>query len=667
MSSEQLILIGAGLAAISGVPGLCLGRRSSPGQWLATLLMIAGCGCGLAGIVDFLLTGQSQELSIASPIAGLDLPLAGAKFAVAVDHLSVVFLFPVFIIPLLGSIYGMSYWKQADHPDNGQKLRLFYGLLTASLAMLVVARTGIMFLAAWEAMALSAFFLVATEDQDDQTRNAGWLYLAASHFATLCLFALFGILASVSGTFELNPLQTVSPGIATAVFLLALLGFGMKAGIMPLHFWLPSAHAMAPSHVSALMSGVLIKMGVYGLVRVCSLLPVVPAWWGGLLLVLGVVSGILGMAFAISQHDLKRMLAYSSVENIGIIFIGLGLALLGRALNEPKWIVLGLGGALWHVWNHALFKSLLFFTAGSIIHATHTREIDRMGGLAKRMPWTTICFVSGAVAVCGLPPLNGFVSEFLLYLGLFRTLGLGGGGSWFAASFAVPALALIGSLALACFVNAYGTMFLGNPRSEPAGHAHEADLWILMPLGLLAAGCLAMGLAPSLVAPVLDAAMRGWQTGVVAATPPFTLETFAALTIVTNRAAALLLLVAASALLLQWRLRAEGVAWSDTWGCGYAAPNTRMQYTSSSFSEMLVKWFRWALFPRVHSPKIHALFPGRTDFQRVVLDTVLNGIVLPGVRGIAWIFSWSRLIQQGNLHAYLLYVFAIVIFLLLWR
>ncbi len=316
-------------------------------------------------------------------IVQLPLPIAGAEFTLATDPISSFFLVPVFLIPLLGSIYGLDYWRQDQHPDDGRKLRVFYGLLAASLAVLVLAHNSVTFLFGWEGMAMAAFFLVATEDRNPEARAAGWLYLAASHFATLCLFALFGLLYGLTGSFDLVPLAagSISPVAVNVVFLLALAGFGLKAGIMPLHFWLPSAHAMAPSHVSALMSGVMIKAGIYGLVRITSILPEVPLWFGVLLLSLGVVSAVLGVAFALGQHDLKRLLAYHSIENIGIIVIGLALALLGRALGHETWVVLGLSGCLLHVWNHALFKSLLFLSAGSVIHARHTREIDALGGL----------------------------------------------------------------------------------------------------------------------------------------------------------------------------------------------------------------------------------------------------------------------------------------------
>ncbi|HLJ12197.1 MAG TPA: proton-conducting transporter membrane subunit, partial [Planctomycetaceae bacterium] len=320
--SESLVLAGICMAASSGLPGLFLGRTALSGQRLATLLAVLGAGLGLAGVGWFWSTGESQPLVVPWTV------IRGAQFSVALDGLSAVFVVPIFLIFLLGSIYGLSYWKQSEHPDNGRKLRLFYGTMAAGMALLVIARNSILFLFGWEIMAVSAFFLVSTEDDRQEVRETGWIYLVATHSATLCLFALFAILYSATGTFALAPLEakSLTPGTATAIFVLALLGFGLKAGIMPLHVWLPSSHAIAPSHVSAVMSGVIIKMGVYGLVRTMWLVPDPPLAWGAIVLGLGAVSGILGVAFAVGQHDLKRLLAYHSIENIGIIVMGLGLA-----------------------------------------------------------------------------------------------------------------------------------------------------------------------------------------------------------------------------------------------------------------------------------------------------------------------------------------------------
>jgi hydrogenase-4 component B len=573
---------------------------------------------------------------------------------------------PIFLISLLGNIYGLGYWRQTEHLENGRRLRFFYGTLTAGMALVVIARNGLLFLFGWEIMAVSAFFLIATEDDKREVRDASWIYLVATHVGTLCLFALFALLRKASGSYTLAPRapDSLSPQLQTSGFILAFIGFGLKAGIMPLHVWLPSAHANAPSHVSAIMSGVLIKMGIYGLVRVTSLLPTPPLEWGTGVLGLGVISGVLGVAYAVGQHDLKRLLAYHSIENIGIIVMGLGLAMIGRSLGRADWVLLGLSGGLLHVWNHALFKALLFLSAGSVIHATHTREIDHLGGLAKMMPRTAILFLIGAVAICGLPPLNGFVSEFLIYVGLFSTLGDGNGWSFAAVAFAAPALALIGALAVACFVKVYGTVFLGTARSEHAGHALESPPSMIGPMAVLATCCFFVGMAPLVLAPILNAAVRAWApeldygTGLAALVP---LDWISRMGV---------LLVGGLLLggIVHWlRLRQSVVEKAGTWGCGYAAPTPRMQYTSSSFAEMLVGLFGWALRPHTHKPEKLPLFPGKTDFRSEVSDVVLEYAVLPTIRFGNWLFTWFRVFQQGSIQTYLLYIFIALIALLLWR
>jgi hydrogenase-4 component B len=661
--SESLVLAGIVLAAISGLPALLFGRTSLSGQRLAAVLAAAGSAFGLAGVGWFWAAGDSPP--IAAPWS-----VAGAPFSIGVDGLSAVFLTPIFLISLLGNVYGLGYWKQTEHPESGRKLRFFYGALTAGMALLVVARNGVWFLFGWEIMALSAFFLVATEDDKQEVREAAWIYLVAAHVATLCLFALFALLNAwtprEAGPFALVPLPaSVPPGAATAIFVLALIGFGLKAGIMPLHVWLPSAHASAPSHVSAVMSGVLIKMGVYGLVRVTSLLPNPPVAWGGVVLGLGVVSGVLGVAFAVGQHDLKRLLAYHSIENIGIIVMGLGLALIGRSLGRADWIVLGLAGCLLHVWNHALFKALLFLSGGSVVHAVHTREIDRLGGLAKAMPWTSLGFLVGAVAICGLPPLNGFVSEFLIYLGLFGTLGIPEGPAFPGAALAAPALALVGALAVACFVKAYGAVFLGTARSEHARHARESPATMLGPMGVLVACCFLIGLAPPLIVPLVAKGVAAWAPELTDAGPR--LLALAPLYKVSIMGAALVAAVLVGGTALWLRIRSGVTATGPTWGCGYAAPTARMQYTSSSFAQMVVGLFAWALRPRTHRPRDLPLFPRKTDFHSETPDTVLDGAVLPTFRLGARLFSWFRFLQQGSIQTYLLYIFVALIALLLWR
>src|SRR6266567_6097176 len=417
--SEWLVIAAIVLAGASGIPGLFRPRAGRACERLFTGGMTLAAVCACTGATLVFALGASGGLAAAWPVPG-------GRFAVRVDAISALFVIPISVVPALGAWYGLEYWAQEAHPHDGRKLRAFYGAVTAGMLLLVVARNAVLFLAGWEIMAASAFILVSTEDEKPAVREVGYVYLLATRLGTLCLFAMFALLGAASGTLDMDgwPRALASP-LGDAIFVLGLVGFGLKAGIMPLHIWLPGAHANAPSHVSALMSGVLIKTGIYGLVRLTASSAAPPLWWGYALLVAGGVSGVLGVGFAIGQHDLKRLLAYHSVENIGIICLGLGVAVLGRSLGRPELVALGIAGALLHVWNHGLFKGLLFLSAGSVLHATGTREIDRLGGLLRRMPRTGLAFLVGAVAICGLPPLNGLVSELLVYLGLFGTLGNG--------------------------------------------------------------------------------------------------------------------------------------------------------------------------------------------------------------------------------------------------
>jgi hydrogenase-4 component B len=368
----------------------------------------------------------------------------------------------------------------------------------------------------------------------------------------------------------------------------------------------------------------------------------------------------LGVGFAIGQHDLKRLLAYHSVENIGIIFLGLGVAVLGRSLGRADLAALGIAGALLHTWNHGLFKGLLFLSAGSVLHATGTREIDQLGGLWARMPRTGLAFSIGAIAICGLPPLNGLISELLVYLGLFR-VAVGGANFWLAGAIAAPALALVGALALACFVKVFAAVFLGQPRSAAGAGAHEAGAAMIAPMGALAAGCLFIGLGAPAVARVLDAAATGWAEG--AALPP--LHTLAPLGAVSATSGALLL---AGLGMLWWLGHRRPRSDLGTWDCGYAAPSARMQYTASSFAQMLVELLGWALRPSVRAPRIRGPFPRPARFRSHIPDAVLDLAVLPGFSLAGRFFERLRPIQRGSIHLYLLYILGTLLTLLtLWR
>jgi hydrogenase-4 component B len=640
--------------AASGIPA-CL-RRSSvvPSLLRATTLNGVGSALGLFGLVLYARGGAAESLRLGA------LPIGALSFGI--DGLSALFLVPVLVISTLGSHYGASYWRDEEHPHGGRRLRLCWGVMTAAMMGVVLARDSIMFLVAWEAMALAGFFLICSEEELPEVRQAAWTYLVATHAGTLCLVGFFALLGHTSGSSALWPSLVVGAGsgLATALFALGVAGFGLKAGLVPLHVWLPGAHANAPSHVSALLSGVLLKMGVYGIVRVCGLLIEPPLWWGGSLLVVGALTAVFGIALAVAQQDLKRLLAYSSIENIGVIAIGVGLASLGRSLGREECVVLGLGGALLHALNHSLFKPLLFFCAGGVLHATGSRQISSLGGLARTMPRSFALFAVGAVAICGLPPLNGFAGELLLYVGLLRTAGsdAGQGGAW--ASAAVPALALTGALALAAFVKVLGIAFVGTPRTPAAARAHDPGPGMLVPMAVLAAACVAIGLAPVATAPLLRAAIGAWdpvlesQTSLAALVPLYDLSLMG------------LVLMAGAALVAGFVLR-RVPARADrlTWDCGYARPTPRMQYVAESFSELLVGLFDWAVRPRRQRPELTRLFPPRSHFASEVRDPVLGRIVEPLAAAVGRGLSPVRALQRGPIQLYLFYVFLIVVILLM--
>lgn len=660
MTTLELVVAAAVLLCASGVPALMLPARSPLGQRITTLLVLAGSIMGLLGSVPTLLG--------ASAAGGLRLPwfLPQGQGAIGIDALSAFFLVLIFVVPALGSIYGLEYWKQGEHSGNGRKLGLFYGILAGSMALVVVARNGFLFMIVWEVMAMAAFFAATAEDDNPEVRNAGWVYLIATHVGTLCLLAMFALWKNASGSFQFELAPAMPQAVAGIIFVLALVGFGFKAGIMPLHVWLPGAHANAPSHVSAVMSGVMLKMGVYGIVRMTTLLPLPATWWGSTMLIAGAVTGLAGIAFAISQNDIKRMLAYSSIENIGIITMGIGLGLLGRAMGRVDWMLLGMGGALLHVWNHGLFKSLLFFNAGAIIHAQGTRELDRMGGLARSLPLLAALFAAGAVAISALPPLNGFVSEWLIYLGLFGTLGLDGGSAFPVAATAAVFLAMTGALAVATFVKLLGTVFLGSPRnSDPDAtrHAHAPSVLMTGPMTALASACLAIGLLPAVFVPAVERAVYVWMPPTASGPALLVLAPVHWLSLAGAGFAALMaILVLVSRGMLRGRIVRRG----PTWDCGYARPSARMQYTGSSLGQSIVGLFSVLLRPRTALPLISRAMPTATAFKSQVPDTVLDKAVVPVFSFLGLQLPRIRFMQQGKLNLYLLYIVVITALLFIF-
>jgi formate hydrogenlyase subunit 3/multisubunit Na+/H+ antiporter MnhD subunit len=620
--------------------------------------VVVGCAFGVIPAVNVLLGGQSQSIRTA-----WDVPY-GSLF-LELDPLSGFFLIPVFVLCALAAIYGADYLDAYRGRKSLAPPWFFFNLLVASMVVVILARNGVLFLMAWEMMALSSFFLVTFEDEKESTRQAGWTYLVASHIGTAFLLVMFILLGKANGSLDFDRFSASSG--SGLLFVLALVGFGTKAGFIPLHVWLPEAHPAAPSHVSAVMSAVMIKTGIYGLLRVMTLLGAPQGWWGWVLCGIGLSSGVIGVLLALAQHDLKRLLAYHSVENIGIIALGLGVGTLGLRAGLPAVAVMGFAGALLHVLNHALFKGLLFLAAGNVLHSTHTREIDELGGLLRRMPRTGAIFLIGAAAISGLPPLNGFVSEFLIYLASFNGAVTLDGVNSVPMLATIAGLALIGGLAAACFTKAFGIVFLGQARSEHAENAYEVSLAMVLPGFILAAACILIGLLGANVVGSM-APLISEVTGLPATIVRTSLATAAhsvAWVSVTGGA-----LIGIAALLATGRalaLSRRSVSTNLTWDCGYAAPSPRMQYTASSFAQPLTETFDLLLQTRRVVTAPHGLFPKEASFATETPDPYQEHVYRPLFREISRDLLRLRPLQQGQVQLYILYIAVTLLALLLWQ
>ncbi len=619
---------------------------------------LIGCVCGMIPAVRVVLGHPPQSLRMA-----WDIPY-GSLF-LELDPLSGFFLIPVFALCALAAIYGADYLEEYLGRKALAAPWFFFNMLVASMVVVILARNGVLFLMAWEMMALSSFFLVTFEDEKESTRDAGWIYLVASHIGTAFLLALFIMLGRAHGSLDFDHF-TASSG-AGLLFVLAVVGFGTKAGFIPLHVWLPEAHPAAPSHVSAVMSAVMIKTGIYGLLRVMMFLGAPQVWWGWVLCGIGLTSGVIGVLLALAQHDLKRLLAYHSVENIGIIALGLGVGTVGLGAGLPAVAVIGFAGALLHVLNHALFKGLLFLAAGNVAHSTHTREIDHLGGLMRRMPRTGAIFLIGAAAISGLPPLNGFISEFLIYLASFRGAVSLDGASSVPMLTTIAGLALIGGLAAACFTKAFGIVFLGQPRTERAEQAREVGLAMLLPGFVLAAGCILIGL---LGATVVDsmAPLISEVTGLSATIVRTSLAQAAhSIAFVSYSGGALVGLALLLTLSRTMALARRPVRAEVTWDCGYAEPSPRMQYTASSFAQPLTDTFDLLLQTRRVLIAPRGLFPTEASLATETPDPYQRFIFRPLFRDIGRVLSLLRPLQQGQVQLYILYIAVTLILLLLWQ
>ena len=653
LSSVALLLSVAGLAA-------AIGRRLGAGPIVYGLGFVV---CLAAGIVAFdsLLTEASGAVTLP-----MGLPWLGAHFRI--DPLAAFFLLVVDLGGAAASFYAIGYGRHESAP---LRVLPFYPAFLAGMNLVVLAADAFTFLLSWEFMSLSSWALVMAHHRIRDNARAGYIYLVMASFGTMALLLAFGLLAGGGYDFAAMRAAPHAPVTGALVLLLVVLGAGSKAGLVPLHVWLPLAHPAAPSHVSALMSGVMTKVAVYGFVRIVFDLLGPPAWWWSMVvLVLGGITAALGVLYALMQHDLKRLLAYHTVENIGIIFIGLGLALAFEA-NGMAWAAaLAMTAALFHVFNHSVFKSLLFFGAGAVLNATGTRDMEHLGGLIHSMPRTSFCFLVGCVAISALPPLNGFVSEWLTFQAILISPGLAEWGLKVAVPAVGALLALSAALAAACFVKAFGVTFLGRPRSDAAREARETDRFSLTAMYVFAALCLAAGIFPGFVIDSLASAVQavvGGRMPEQAAAPWLSIVPIAQ-----GRSSydglLLFLFIAVSASIAAFaihRLASHAVRRVAAWDCGHPDPSPATQYTAGSFAQPIRRVFGTIVFlarEEVTMPPPGAIQAARFEVRsRDLVWEILYEPVAGIVRRAADLFNRYQFL---TIRQYLGLVFLVLVLLL---
>ncbi|WP_104132394.1 hydrogenase 4 subunit B [Cryobacterium sp. M91] len=676
LASPTMLIAAMALFGIGGVGAVLLRKSDRLANYWSSALALFGSVAALVFAVSMLASGQTFVAQITSD----SFPLL--SFALNIDRLAAFFLVTISIVTFFCSLYGIGYIKQYYGRYNIGYLGFLYNLFIVAMLLVVTSSNGIFFLIVWEIMSLASYFLVAYDRHDPENVKAGFLYLVMTHIGTAFILLAFILLYVHTGSFDFTVIQaampTVPAHIKDSVFLLALIGFGVKAGIIPLHIWLPAAHPAAPSHVSAIMSGVMIKTGIYMMIRLfLDVLQPAPLWWGIVVLVIAVASCVLGVLYALTEHDIKRLLAYHSIENIGIILLGVGSALVFSALGISGLAVLALTAALFHTLNHAIFKSLLFLSAGSVIHATGTRNMEKYGGLIKLMPATGLFFLVGSIAISALPPLNGFFSEWLTFQALFQ--GIAQTDFYIKWLFigVTAALALTSGLAVACFVKAFGVTFLARPRSQRAEKAHEASAVMIAGMAGLAVLCVAVGVGSSWIIAQLQTIAQG----VLSAGDHATLVTVTSghiLSIAEGFAtvsAPLLSLLLIAVPLVVWTItrfginRSQRVTTGRTWDGGTDL-TSRMEITSTGFARSIILIFRGLLKPSLqHSVEYEdaasRLIPRSRSVTLSVQDVYRRYLYRPVFIGFIHLSHWIKNgIQNGNINAYILYILVVLLVML---
>jgi len=621
-------------------------------------------GAAAAGSLWF---GTTVSWSSASAVPNLN-------YTIRLDPLGSFFLLTLAVLGVGVAVYSIGYSNSAF---SGALLNL----LLFGLTVVFTAANVVLFLMAWELTVATSYFLVVTHHESAEVRQGGLLFILMSRAGTGMLFVGFLLLAGAAGSMDFAAMhlsgERLSPTLGALTFLFLFFGFGVKAGIIPLHIWLPAAHPVAPSNISALMSGILIKTGIYGMARVFfDFYGALPAWAGMLVLLVGVVSALLGVLYALMEHDLKRLLAYHSIENIGIILMGFGSALLFRSWGHPALAAIALVAGLFHTLNHGVFKCLLFLGAGSVVSATGTRNMEEMGGLIRRMPSTALYFLIGAIAISGLPPLNGFVSEWLTYQALLAGFGATPELMRVALPIAGALLALTAALAAACFVKCFGITFLALPRSAAAGGAKEAAWSMRMGMAILALACVVLGLGAGWFMPSFDPVSR--QTFGVTVSQNLTAQNGLLITAGSARNGSVapvalgLVLVALAAVPMLFRLmwgRHSHRTTGPTWDCGLPGLTADNEYTATAFSKPLRMIFGALFRPRREIQAefdVSPYYPKAIHFESEIQPAFEKNIYDPLKNGILHMAARVRRVQAGSLHAYLAYIFVTLILLLLF-
>ncbi|PNU19996.1 hydrogenase 4 subunit B [Geothermobacter hydrogeniphilus] len=663
----SLAFTAVGAALLSGLLPLVRPGSNAAARLIAfPLLGISGIFGMIAGGMAL---GNTQSDSIVLPVG-----LPWLHSHLQLDPLAGFFLAVVSLVTLVAAIYGPAYVREYEQgPQPLLPLTLFTGLFVAGMQLVLLAADAFSFMIAWELMSVTSYFLVAYQHQHEVNRRAAFIYLLMAQVGGLFILLGYGVLSGFGHGFDFAHMAaaTLSPGWSSVAFLLAFVGFGMKAGVVPLHVWLPQAHPVAPSHISALMSGVMLKVAVYGFIRFSyDLLGGIHWQWGALVLFVGSASAILGVLYALMQHDLKRLLAYHSVENIGIIYMGLGLSMIFAGTGHQALAALGLIAALYHCLNHALFKSLLFFGAGVVLQQSHEHDLEKMGGLIRRLPVTATCFLVGCISISALPPFNGFVSEWLTFQTALQGPVLENNILGALIPVAAAVLALTGALAAACFVKVFGICFLGLPRSEKSAAATETTPGPLAGQIVLAVLCLLFGVLPTWTVGQLEHIARLFFPGGM---PETTAHGWLWLTPVSSQVASygapLVLLGIGLAWVLAWlwmhpRRRRFPVRRAPAWDCGFGPLNARMQYTATAFTMPIRRIFRpvWPITESYRAPTAEEQ-GGR--YQLKIGDWAWLKVYEPIGRLLLTTARRMAMIQGGNIRAYLAYSFFTLIVLLL--